>query len=138
MTKSNQPLVMDRLLQVKKDIGEISREIQEHHNFQYIKAREFALAVLGFKSSYQFDRWFQSEWNRLEYLSTHERRLNTTCHDEPHDDEPVYIFELYPGYRAYELKTGELEQLDILQHEIAIDGLRFNFNQFRLERSRRH
>jgi len=50
-----------------------------------------------------------------------------------HDDEPVYIFELYPGYRAYELKTGELEQLDILQHEIAIDGLRFNFNQFRLE-----
>ncbi|KPD24091.1 hypothetical protein [Idiomarina zobellii] len=133
MTKSNQPLVMDRLLQVKKDIGEISREIQERHNFQYIKAREFALAVLGFQSSYQFDRWFQSEWNRLEYLSTHERRLNTMCHDEPLDDEPVYIFELYPDYRAYDLKTGELEQLDILRHEVAIDGLRFNFNQFRLE-----
>lgn len=133
MTKSNQPLIMDRLLQVKKDIGEISREIQEHHNFQYLKAREIALNVLGFKSGYQFDQWFKSEWEGLESLSTHKRRLKLRCHDKPRDDEPVYIFELYPDYRAYEIQTGELEQLDILQHEIAMDGLRFNFNQFRLQ-----
>ncbi|MAL84335.1 MAG: hypothetical protein CMF11_08360 [Idiomarina sp.] len=134
MTKSNQPFIMDRLLRVKDDIREISREIQDHHNFQYTKAREFALAVLGFQSSYQFDRWFQSEWDKLESLSTHERRFNLRCQDEPLSDEPVYIFERYQDYHAWEIRTGESEPLSSLCDEIAMDGLRLNFNQFRLKK----
>ena len=137
MSNENTLPIRNHLSYLKQDITDLAKEIGRYHSLKYSVARGLALNIMGFRNSFEFDRWYESETLFIESVLQCSNRLACICHELYDDDdanEAVYVFESEPNYLLVANKKQTPMTIDRLTFDIQLEGLTHQYGAFSLQR----